>query len=475
MKRTAVLLVILLVLVGALTYALNSGFGMPAVPVAAPVKDKRENKAAELRVNTPPAEDKTESSAKAAERVAAIEPPTWDPEAEDWAAIKVVNSLNRPVPGASVELWALRSDKGGHLLWPGTKPIGKTDAKGLLRLPYFVWTAEKLKTTEVTAKIEHLTYATATAKFKVGSGEQVIVLERGGLLEVSGWIDDKYKIIDDVMPHLEHRTRLEPGDWMRPEGQRPSTHQVPDGYHSIYLSHKRPDGEYFSDVTTFEQKRGGVVTLHLKLHRGRLLRGQLSKNVARPVRDGMVRINLWDSGNRVLAIDRKLETPIQADGTFEFPSLPIGRGEILGIARGWVSKKISVKRGEETVFELQRVDAHEDVKEFELQMEKSSKFVLTVVTASGDPVPDATVTLWPNVHWGFGAAELFMASDYYTAKTDAQGRAVVKNLPADDHTVYEVQSARHALPINGAQGRVAVTRLVSGQDTIQRVVLVPKR
>lgn len=469
----------MLVLVGALAYAWDPGAGTPVVPVAAPAQDTPRGKAAERKAKMQPARGEDGSAAKAVERVEAVEPPDWDPEAQDWALVRVVNARKHPVPGASVEFWALRSDEGPHLLWPGTKPVGKTDAEGRLRLPYFVWTAEKLKTTEVSVKVKHLTYVTATAKLRVGPGEQVLVLERGGLLEVSGWIDDKYQVVYDVTPRLERGARLVPGDWMRPEGQRPSTHQVAEGYHSIYLRHARPDGEYFSDVTTFQQERGGATTLHLQLHRARKLRGRLSENVPRPVRGGWVRINLWDQGNRRLNIDRKLEVPIQADGTFAFPSVPIGRGGILAIAQGWVSRKVpepdSAGPGEAPTLRLQRVDAREDTTDFELQMEKTARFVLTAVNADGAPVPGATLTLWPNVRWGSGGAEMIMPGDHYSAKTDAQGRAVVENLPPEDGTGYEVEGARYALPIDGARGRIAAATLVSGEDTVHRVVLVPKR
>jgi hypothetical protein len=68
------------------------------------------------------------------------------------------------------------------------------------------------------------------------------------------------------------------------------------------------------------------------------LRGRLDDAVPRPIESGHVRVKL-DRLEAGQAPPLERDSDIRADGTFELADLPPGRGQIVALCRGWVSRR----------------------------------------------------------------------------------------------------------------------------------------
>jgi len=114
---------------------------------------------------------------------------------------------------------------------------------------------------------------------------------------------------------------------------------------------------------------------------------------------------------------------------------------------------------------LQRVALDADTEGFVLEMRKAATFVAKVTGPDDAPVAGATVALWPNVHWGHGAAEYFMEREY-VAQTDAAGVATVTELPPG-HQGYTATADGMGMPLRpqsyGPPDRDGEIELKSGE------------
>lgn len=402
------------------------GVESPTAPMTAPVEVTRQ--------------PEPEPDAVALERVVASPTPEWEPDARGDLTVRVVDASGRPVAGATVTFWALRSKQspGSHYGWRGEQPSGNTDSLGEVSLWFPVWVAERNETSVVTVRADHPYFVSKNEDIPIEMGDHEIVLEHGAFVTVSGWIDSPDRMVTDVWPRVTDRSAVHATDWVRLAGRKPSTHKMADGHHALYIQHDAGGERYYSDVVEFDLTKGDVRDFHLELKRARSLHGRLAETVPRPVRNGAVMLNLFVLRGAARA-SREFSTDVAADGTFVFDRLPRGSGQIIARCDGWVSDEVlpapdpqgAAVRAPEP--ELQRVEIEDDIDDYVLAMRPAATFVARVKGPDDEAVPSARVVLWPNVHWGHGYSDIFM-SDTYETRTDVNGVAVVRNLPPGDES-----------------------------------------
>jgi hypothetical protein len=182
------------------------------------------------------------------------------------------------------------------------------------------------------------------------------------------------------------------------------------------------------------------------------LRGRLDDAVPRPIEGGHVRVKL-DRHEAGEAPPLERDSDIHADGTFELADLSPGRGQIVALCRGWVSRRTpfdpieAVARRlerEPTMGEIEQAFQEEGPETLEAQrivipapdplvvaMERSGTLEVIAKTPGGSPFAGATVTATPGVHW-MGTSSAAFAWRTWEATTDPWGRARIDDLPPDD-------------------------------------------
>lgn len=490
---------ILLVAVGLAAVALVWSVTVPGAKAPEPPAGAREVVAAPAALEPaealPPiagfeagAVARAEVEAPAPEPVAAAaaEPaPPEDPEGR--VTIRVEDPFGNPVAGARLEAtcWRSAEDPASSVSWPGDSFMGESGPDGVVALRYTreqTWGNVPTQTVaSVGFRITQPDYITHEEwDLDVAEDSTVIVLQRGSFLIVSGWIDSPEQTIVDVEPHLSFDVDVQPADWIPVRDGRPSCNRIPPGAHSLYLSHVDLEGRtWYSEAVPFELVEGEQKELALELVPPRAMVGVLDERVPRPVMNGEVELNLYvgrRGGPGVMLRSHRAE--VQPDGTFRFDALPPGRGEIIGLCDGWSSAPTRLadsnwyedengQRGWRPMWELQQVDPadHEDVP-FVLAMARTADAAVTVLDPEGEPVAGASVAFWPNVQWSIGYSQIFLEREW-NAITNAEGVALVTNMPAEDAAYFAVTTDEgYLMPLRerGAnESRSALADLAPGE------------
>ena len=122
---------------------------------------------------------------------------------------------------------------------------------------------------------------------------------------------------------------------------------------------------------------------------------------------------------------------------------------------------------------LQQVDPSVD-DGFVLRMERTASLEVTVLGPRGNPVPEAVVSLSPNVAWSSGGTGLFLDRTW-TRPTGADGVALIENLPPEPVELYWVRHPGLRMPEEPATGenarRLGIVELVSGLTTREEIRL----
>lgn len=427
-----------------------------------------------------PAIEATAATANAT-RPAATLPPKYDKDARGTAHLIVQDRFGAPVANAEVRLTGLRSKREPASHWGVGEEtqIGKSAADGTVALSFPVWLDVELEVGFLTLAIRHPEFVTRELDmFEVKDEPRVVVLERGAFLIVSGYIGSKENVVRDVVAHLTDEVAVAADSWLPIKDGRLSNATIPPGEHGLYLAHRATGGRlFYSDAVTFELAASEQKELHLELFPAVALEGIVDRAVPRPIQNGSVIANL-SLGTRhgKLRAMRMFPAEIDPDGTFVLDGLPPGDGEIIGICDGWASRRVlhddldaaevdasAAPSSVEAEFELQSFDTGRTDGAFELVMEPTATVVADVRDADGKPIAGATVSLWPNVRWRIGYSQIFM-NRTYAGVSDAEGRAVIANLPAG-RCWYGVTHERWEVPQDEQGSRSLSIELKSGEQS----------
>jgi hypothetical protein len=403
--------------------------------------------------------------------------------------LKVVDPEGHALEGARVQPSGLRAKGGSHYFWnPKTHGEPKTfvtDANGVVEVEYPKFVYEKLVTGEVTWMVQHDDYVKFREDRTVEDPE-VIQLEDGYQIAVTAADEAGKRIANDLHAVIAGGWGM---NWKVRQGgvlTSPVLSRQQALLRLVQLPENGPP--LFSELQTVlpEPEKKRVFLRDLKLRKGTRFVGKLDESVTRPIGKGHVVARIVTPGLPDPKLGRQPgwswsdSTDINADGTFEFSSLPSGEVvQLIAVCDGWISAQpegdlkakypdlvrrnpVSGSMRYPQLFELAGTSV-----EFTLKMEKAVACRVTIQDPDGKPLPDAMVHMWPNqFFFSLGSQVLGNRLDSvkmlriirsgeplntawnldsaYSVKTNSSGVAVVKNLPgsgsfgvAAEHSKYE--------------------------------------
>lgn len=425
----------------------------------------------------------------------AIAPRAEEPakDAQGKLHVTVLDAANdQPVALAKVQLIGLRraDDPGSWYDWPGEPPTAETDSRGQAELPYPAWVEKAGLTSAVDLTVSHSDYTEhrdSSCTIEGLAQEAVVRMNRGAFLVVSGWIGTREKIVRDVTPTVDDESHLGPDSWLPIRDGRLSTSRLAPGPHVLSLSWKSSEGvSHYSRVEAFELRADEQLELALELLPGSVLEGSLDETVPRPVEDGEAVISVDFGAPSGPTSMRTWKTSVEPDGSFRFRDLPPGKGQIIALCRGWVSKRIravdpadvgmwvadsaDVPAAIEEMGDRALIPARIEIPSIEpivVAMEATATVEVEVKDASGLPIEGAVLMASPNVRWRNGYSQIFL-DRIWKAGTGSNGIARLEDLPPDPRTWLNVSAEGFR-----RKDRVEVD-LSSGQTARLTVVMARK-
>ncbi|MDD5010902.1 MAG: hypothetical protein PHQ00_02135 [Phycisphaerae bacterium] len=423
--------------------------------------------------------------------------------------IKIINEDGEPVEGAKIKVDGYRY-KWGHSMWDsnrlGAAPQVATDVKGTVKVICPKYITEKIKTKEISFSVRHREYCSARpCNYRVDGQSPPIILRKGAVVKLSAYIGSKDNVIADIVPQVSvMEVTPERSSWEN-DGNFLVNSQIPQGPHYLRAVYFPKDGNiYFSEAVFFEAKKGETYQFELELKLGKRLEGRVDDSVRRPVKNGRVIV-------RACGEEEKDSRPlwwityrdIEDDGTFVIESLPSGKAEVIAICDGFISKNPEPDKegtilhtGRPQIFALKN-----DKNEAEIEMEATANCEATVLDEKGRPIQGAQVYFSPNVEWGSGGSQIFARrtinseeifreagkfdreeqwakykTDGFTATTDENGTAIIRNLPGYSAN-FEVVHLDYELPIKTEFDygrREARAELSAGKTSTIAVVMQKK-
>ncbi|MDP1562350.1 MAG: hypothetical protein Q8M16_13305 [Pirellulaceae bacterium] len=413
--------------------------------------------------------------------------------------VLVVDPDGHPVENAIVSLFALRAKGDGqHLTWDeeklGRKPERRTNAAGLVDLPYPKVMEEEFEVGQLRLSVKHLDFVTfledrhvdeqpAKAELKRGfriaaavvdaETAQPITQDLYGLISSESILSD-WKLADNgmlVSPVFESKKA-----WLR----------------LIKLSPGQPN--LYSELIPIDPTdRSRILLRDVKLSKGTRVEGRLEESIPRPIGNGYVAAMIVRNGpdNRFRWNSQWVwhdRADIADDGTFVFESLPTDEVlQLIPICDDWVPKN---PRNEE-VLPFYPEAAEKITSSFTfpqlfllsapqiaptLKMVPATSVQVTVVDQDGKPMLGVEVASWPNQAWFDGGGQILglarATSDWlkrarhggpnqpypsrYSAMTDANGVAVIRSMPADRTEGLVALLDGFEMPLNGTEREIRI-------------------
>jgi hypothetical protein len=388
--------------------------------------------------------------------------------------VVVQDGDGQPIEGATVLPDSFRV-KGIHgadaygwnkeLFGPPVKAA--TDGKGraYVKYPVEAIPEEKEFTGKLIFSVSHPEFATVRLQsYSVDSPEKPIHLSRGIHLEVSGYFGADHQPVTELVPNLSEEG-LRPEDWQKKENGVLAFHKLSPGGHLLQLMGRLPTGEIgYSEGFAFTAEKGKESIVSLEMKPGTRVEGRIDDQAPRPVKNGRVLISVrpkefpaWlvpeDAGDLFKKYGHfdfwRSYRPIAEDGSFVFESIPPGEADVIVHGDGFVSKSIGQVKDRingtlvngPVIGIPQPFALAAPTTKIEVVTEPTATLELTAKTKQGKPVAGAVVVVNPNVlrmNGIFGEArrsseepfrKLAPLADLYSATTDTNGVAVVRNVP----------------------------------------------
>lgn len=416
--------------------------------------------------------------------------------------IRVIDVDGNPIQDAEVQANGLRcmEDPGSWYAWPaanaGPVPNVETNATGHAKFAYptkFGMPGEYRLVTILTLNIRHADFIAERVEVPIG--------EEGFEQRLKQGCRVTYSAVDEAGNPIEKFGAFISGPgydakWNLADGTIQSS-AVPDGAWQTMLVAPREDGvTLFSGVLPARYASGRDVTIrNINLRPGLRVQGRLADNVPRPVTEGIV--VAWSQPKpeegaleRREAIGWCDSATIQADGSFEFASLPSGgRLQLIAVCREWVitdhmrdGKPLQfggrIKIG--ILIDLESADIRDNLlTDVVLPMETTGAIEVTIKHLDGSPAKGIYVGASPNQmledmgtqllgeayrsitaiesrldgtslpnYWQQGPRK-----SRYSQETDTDGKATLYDLPLGTWDVYVYSEEFALVPENRVQDR----------------------
>jgi hypothetical protein len=402
--------------------------------------------------------------------------------------VRVVDSDGKPIAGARVTPWALRSSQGHGWWrkadrWAGMDPEdAQTDASGLakVRYPYYRERNEQIRTTGVSLQIDHPEFAyTSDMHIDVpleSDGPYQIKLKRGVPVEVRPTMGGEPFPVENLFALWSDGRSWLPGASAEKIGDHAlRIPAMPPGENSVFLV--KLDGEratHFSKIVDFQLTEGEPKTLGVAMKPALRIDGVLGENVPRPVKDGRVKAwSLTPSVNHA-RVSWWTWAPVQADGTFAL-DWPEGEPvQLIALCKGFRASNGATPAGvgnpykdKTDPFGRPQVFLPSSGEKIELAMTALTQCKVSAIDEDEKPVAGSNVLSYPNVCWWNGGSQIYChpllrgerlvrTRDYFTtidpdfgnpfeATTDARGQALLELPSGREHVVLD--SEIYELPI----------------------------
>lgn len=351
--------------------------------------------------------------------------------------LKVVDQSGNPIAGATVLRW-----------YP--KATSTSNSEGLADATPLIENLGDANPKQIGLIVDAPGYCMEQVHVELGNPWDPVVLKKGGVLEVSGYLDDPTKILKNVFVQIATTGRIqepEPLTWTEPQPGVKRNDRVPLEAVWIRAVHIKDDGDLlFSKVTRVDMRSVVPPKLNLPLYPGVKLQGRFDETVSRPVQGGWVCMLVFpEESNRpnhggLGRLNWRAEIQVNPDGTFSTPSLPPGEISVVAGSKGFVYQG-AMHQGNRLGLVV-----NPDQNRLVIPMERASSMEVKVVDLKGQPVAGADVNSDSRVYWNkftHGAAGLlgFNTSVYLStgkgttlppdrkidcsAKTNAEGVALV--------------------------------------------------
>jgi hypothetical protein len=387
--------------------------------------------------------------------------------------IRVVNQNGEPVVGATVIPWAVRSQRG-HGMWRSGPKLDQeppeittdNEGRGQFSFPAFIDEDRKFPPMLFTCSVAHPEYAGSTyndvqVENEAYKEESTIDVRTGAAIEITPFADrvnvnpaQVYAAWSASAPNRERNKVNERGAIELPH--------LPAGKELLQIVYLPDDGAVmYSDVKKIELHDGDHHQLRLELKPAVRVEGRLEGPVERPVKEGRVigEVILWDEEVQGTLQWRSAAT-MRIDGSFVFESLPRGDLQVIATCPGAMAddgetptfaRDHEKQQGATFFCRPQVFKLQDETTRVVVKMVKTADCLVHVVGPDNAAVAGAKCGFWPNVGWWRGGSqvygrpfystidllkdpslrELFRRPDYaYSAETDAEGQALIKNLPA---------------------------------------------
>ncbi len=401
-------------------------------------------------------------------------------EAARTKSVRVVDEAGEPIIGARVIAWAIRTQRA-HGGWTpngygqGEPPERTTDAEGRATLPapLFADRDQRENVIAITCRVAHpdfveSVYNDVNVTPAALPEEATVVLYPGDLLEVAGQSEAGPLPIERVFAQWSSDSYFgREGTTITEEGMR-RLPRLPPGPELLRLVYLPKEGEaLFSHVDPLQLTNGKRRRIRALLFPGVRVTGRLDDSVPRPVANGRVVAQvidyLKDDGP---ASDETLQwravAKISEDGTFTLPAMPPGHVQIIAICDGFLAapgeppaflddaQRARAARtfGSPQVFEVAPRGEHADIT---IEMTPAASCEFHFSDPEGRPLAGIGIGFSPNVRWWLGGSQIYcwpfkgaaemldppadaepldFRDQPFAVETDADGRAVIKTLPA---------------------------------------------
>lgn len=436
--------------------------------------------------------------------------------------VVVQDEDGKPIEGATILPDGFRvKEKGGvdaygwnyKLFGPPEKAVTDSEGNAYVKYPVMGVPDEKELTGKLVFSVSHPEFATVRLQeYSVDSPEKPIQLTRGIHLEVLGYFGSDHQSVTELVPNLNEEM-IHPEDWITNDNGVFAFHKLSPGGHLLQLMGRLPSGEVvYSDDIAFTAETGKEYNFSMEMKSGIRLEGRIDDKVPRPIKNGRVLISVrpkefpaWNNYADVDDILKKYPNfypwksyrPIAEDGTFVFESIPSGGLDVIVYGDGFVSQSGGDFEQRENS-KLVKVPGFALPQAFPLvapttkivvATEPTATLEVTAKTKTGKPVEGATVYVNPNVvRMGgiFGNMRTSSEEPFrkmiplpnipYSATTDKNGFAVIRNIPATDRGM-EVADADYQVPLQDPKSwrtRYIHTTFTPGMTNKFDLTLEPK-
>lgn len=399
--------------------------------------------------------------------------------------VRIVDPEGNPVAGARVRPWALRAGNG-HGGWPeqayGPPPRTTTDVRGqtVVVFPQSVQRLVAEKVVQVSLFVAHSDFCTASSHVdvpepRVGKIPE-IALKRGVRLRIAGVARGSDAPLSNCHVLLENGSTDEREFSPDHDGWMQSI-PVSEDRRWFRVVRTPPGGlPEFSKPQAWTPDDPATREVRVELHPGIRVAGKISDDVPRPITRGHV--VAWcgspirhkgDDQNRISPIWWLETASIQADGTFEFPSLPSGYlAQFYGMANDWISSQPTDEayktsctwfgadsRPRTPSFRYAQIlRLGGSSSQFTLEMERAGQVRVKCVDPAGNPLSQVHVSSWPNQYMVGGGSTIFCSrrssldgligkrdpgwkfDNPFSGETDEKGEVLIQNLPTGQQSFF---------------------------------------